>query len=115
MSLELHRSDHHGWVVVEPVGEIDVASAPMLREELIGLIGDERTRIVLDLTEVDFVDSTGLGVLVGALRRTRTAGGDLRLACTNARILKVLEITGLDSIFTVAGTVEDVVALAPAN
>lgn len=110
MPIDLTISDHDSWTVVSPVGEIDVAAAPSIRERLIELIADGHNHIVVDLTEVDFLDSTGLGVLVGGVRRTRSAGGDLRICCTNPRILKVFEITGLDEAFTVAPTVEDTIA-----
>ncbi len=113
--MELEISDQHvdGWAVVTASGEIDVAAAPSLREHLVELIGDGATKVVLDIEAVDFIDSTGLGVLVGAIRRARTAGGDLRLVCTNTRILKVFDVTGLDEVFTIGATVDDVIADAP--
>lgn len=103
-----------GWTVVAARGEIDVAAAPQLRERLVDLIEDGRTRLVVDLEDVDFVDSTGLGVLVGAVRRARSADGDVRLVCTNSRLLKVLDVTGLDEVFVIGDTVADAVA-APGN
>jgi anti-sigma B factor antagonist len=59
---------------------------------------------------VDFIDSTGLGVLVGAVRRARTTEGDVRLICTNPRILKVFEATGLHEVFTIGTTFDETVA-----
>ena len=110
MDLRLEVSERGGWSVLEVGGEIDVATAPRLREQLISLVNDERYRIVVDLDAVDFIDSTGLGVLIGALKRVRTHDGDLALVCSEARILKVFEITGLLSVFAVHPTVDEAVA-----
>jgi anti-sigma B factor antagonist len=96
MEVRTEVSDVAGWTVVSIYGELDVATAPSLREQLIGLVGDGSTKLVLDLEGVDFLDSTGLGVIVSALKRARTNGGDLRLVCTQARIRRLFEITGLD-------------------
>jgi anti-sigma B factor antagonist len=107
MELEISDSDVNGWTVVAASGEIDVATAPELREQLVTLIADGSTQVIMDLENVDFIDSTGLGVLVGAVRRARAADGDVRLVCTNSRILKIFGVTGLDEVFTVAGSIDD--------
>ena len=112
MELELSDTDIDGWVVLAASGEIDVAAAPALRERLVAAIAEGTIRLVLDLENVDFIDSTGLGVLVGAVRRARAADGDLRLVCTNQRILKVFDVTGLDEVFVIAPSVEDAVSAA---
>ena len=109
--MEIDRITTEGeWTVVAPTGEIDVASAPRVRERLVELITEGASNVIVQLEDIDFVDSTGLGVLVGALRRARTAGGDLRLVCTNSRILKVFDITGLHAVFLVADSVEHAIA-----
>jgi anti-sigma B factor antagonist len=100
-------SHQNGWAVVSVTGEVDVASAPRLREQLIGLVAEGDTKLVLDLDNVDFLDSTGLGVIVGALKRARTHGGDLRIACEQPRILKVFEITGLHLAMPILPTVAE--------
>jgi anti-sigma B factor antagonist len=87
--------------VIAVSGEIDVATAPQLRETLQGVISRGKTTIVLDLLGVTFLDSTALGVLVGALKRCRDAGGDLQVVVAESRILKIFEITGLTSVFTI--------------
>lgn len=110
MDLRLEVSDQGGWSVLEVGGEIDVATAPRLREQLIALVNDQRYQIVVDLEAVDFIDSTGLGVLIGALKRVRTHDGDLALVCTEPRILKVFEITGLLSVFAVHPSVDAAVS-----
>jgi anti-sigma B factor antagonist len=96
MQLRTQVREIAGWTVVDIYGELDVATTPELREVLVGLVGDGATRLILDLDGVDFIDSTGLGTIISALKRARTHGGDLRLVCTQARITRLFEITGLD-------------------
>ncbi len=91
--------------VVTVTGESDVATAPELRERLAAQEADRVLAIVVDLTGVSFIDSTALGVLVGAYRRQQDAGGYLRLVVTEPRILKVLEITDLSNVFPVFATI----------
>jgi anti-sigma B factor antagonist len=98
------------FTVLAVKGEIDVYSAPRLRERLVELVSEGRRQIIVDLEGVDFLDSTGLGVLVGGLKRSRTHGGDLSLVCTQSRILKVFEITGLTTVFSIAASVDEATA-----
>jgi anti-sigma B factor antagonist len=109
MDTSFDVAELDGWAVVTVTGEVDVASAPRLREQLIGLVSDGRIKLVLDLDSVDFLDSTGLGVVVGALKRARTHGGDLRIACSQPRILKVFEITGLHLAMPIAASVAEAI------
>jgi anti-sigma B factor antagonist len=85
-------------------GEIDLAVAPSLRQGLTELLDAGHSSIVVDLIEASFLDSIALGVLVGALEQCRAAGGDLHLLVTEPRILRVLEITGLLTTFSVHGS-----------
>ena len=112
MDLRLDVTERDGWAVLAVGGEVDVATAPRLREQLIGLVNQGSHRIVVDLTAVDFLDSTGLGVLVGALKRVRTHDGDLALVCDEPRILKVFEITGLTKVFAMYADVDQAVSAA---
>lgn len=112
MDLGLEVSEHDPWSVLAVHGEVDVATAPKLREKLIELVNAGTSYIVVDLSGVDFLDSTGLGVLVGALKRVRTLDGELLLVCREARILKVFEITGLTKVFTMHSTVGEAVSAA---
>lgn len=107
MDLEVSDLDVAGWTVVTAAGEIDVGTAPGLRDRLTELIRAGSSHLIIDLEHVDFIDSTGLGVLVGAIRRARSADGEVRLVCTNSRILKVFDATGLDEVFTIASSVVD--------
>jgi anti-sigma B factor antagonist len=104
-------TEEHGPVVVLSVrGEVDVATAPQLRERLVDLVASGHPQIVLDLSEVGFLDSTGLGVIVGCLKRARANDGDITLVCSHRPILKVLEITGLTAVFGLHDTVEEALA-----
>ncbi|MHB8671595.1 MAG: STAS domain-containing protein [Acidimicrobiales bacterium] len=105
LGLEV-EGDRNGWTVLAVRGEVDVYTAPRFRERLIELVGEGKHRIVVDLEGVDFLDSTGLGVLVGGLKRLRSHDGDLRLVCTQRRILKVFEITGLTKVFGIHDSVD---------
>lgn len=106
MDLRLDVSERDGRFVLRVGGEIDVATAPRLREQLIAMVNEQRYQLIVDLSDVDFIDSTGLGVLIGALKRVRSHDGDLQLICGDPRIVKVFEITGLDQIFVMHETVE---------
>jgi anti-sigma B factor antagonist len=96
MQLRTEVSEIAGWTVVSLYGELDVATTPGLREQIVELIADGARMLVLDLDGVDFIDSTGLGTIISILKRARTQGGDLRLVCTQSRITRLFEITGLD-------------------
>jgi len=98
------------FVVVAVRGEVDIATAPKLREKLVELASQGAHKVVVDLEGVDFLDSTGLGVLIGGMKRLRGLDGDLTLVCTQPRILKVFEITGLNRAFTIHETVDAAVA-----
>jgi anti-sigma B factor antagonist len=84
-----------------------------LREQIVSVVSDGAPRIVCDLDGVEFLDSTGLGVLVGALKRLRGVGGELILACGQERLLKIFRITGLDRVFTMFGSVDAATASGP--
>ena len=111
MELRTEVSEVKAWTVVTVHGEIDVATSPTLRERLIDLVNEGATRLVLDLEAVDFLDSTGLGTIVSLLKRVRTHGGDLRLVCTEARIRRLFEITGLDKAVPLHPSLDDAISL----
>ncbi len=91
-----------GSVVVAVSGEVDVATAPALREHFEAMAGaDDARSVVVDLTGVPFIDSTGLGVLIGVRKRCEDDGHPLSIVIVEPRILKVFEITGLTELFSI--------------
>ena len=99
LSLETRQENDH--TLIEVGGEIDVYTAPKLRECITELVDQGRRDLIIDLEKVEFMDSTGLGVLVGGLKRVRTHEGSLELVCTQERLLKIFRITGLAKVFTI--------------
>jgi anti-sigma B factor antagonist len=110
MDLDLNVRKDGDHSVLEVAGEIDVYTAPKLREQLIELVSDGSYHIVVDLEKVDFLDSTGLGVLVGGLKRVRNHDGSLQLVCTQEKILKIFRITGLTKVFPIHSSVDDAIS-----
>jgi len=90
--------------VVVLQGEVDLAAAPALREQIDSILASGQSTIVIDLLDATFLDSTALGVLVGGLEECRDAGGELHLIVVEPRILKVLQITGLADSFPIHST-----------
>jgi len=91
-------------------GEIDLYTAPEFKQQLLEVIGEGARHVIVDLTSTTFIDSTTLGVLVGGLRRLRSADGDLTIVCSDRNITKIFEITGLDKVFTIYPTREEAVS-----
>jgi len=96
--------------VVAVGGEIDVYTAPKLRDKITELVGAGVYDIVIDLEAVEFLDSTGLGVIVGGLKKVRAHDGSLRLVCTQDRLLKIFRITGLAKVFDIHQSADAAVA-----
>ena len=99
--------------VLKVTGEVDVYTAPMLRGQIQDLAAKGAVHVIVDLGEVDFLDSTGLGALVGGLKRLREAGGSLALVISAPRILRIFEITGLTKALAVQRSVEDAITADP--
>jgi anti-sigma B factor antagonist len=111
MDLMLNEySAAQGRTVVEVSGEIDVYTAPRLRETLVSLVEAGNYRLIVDMERVEFLDSTGLGVLVGGLKRVRAHDGGIDLVCTQGRILRIFRITGLSRVFSIFGSVDEALA-----
>lgn len=91
----------NGTVRVAVRGEIDIASSDELRSALLGLAEQGVRQVTVDLSNLDFIDSTGLGALIRVLKHYRAEGGDLKLAAPTKPVAKVLEITALDHLFEV--------------
>jgi anti-sigma B factor antagonist len=95
-------------MVVGLRGEVDLASAPQFRRSLHDLVDQGNTRIAMDLSDLEFMDSTGLGVLIGCLKRLKEADGTLVLTNLRPAVARVFEVTGLDRIFTIRTSLADV-------
>lgn len=104
LTLATHEVDERTIVAVG--GEIDVYSAPKLRDMITELVGAGVYDIVIDMEGVEFLDSTGLGVLVGGLKKVRAHDGSLQLVCNQDRLLKIFRITGLAKVFVIHDSVE---------
>lgn len=98
--------------IIELEGEVDVYTAPQLKQQMITLLEAGARELVVDLTKVDYLDSTALGVLIGGLKRMRERDGNMVLVCPSPRIRRVFEITGLDKIFEIFNTSDDAIATA---
>jgi anti-sigma B factor antagonist len=100
--------------LVKPAGEIDALTAPRLGSTLLGLADDGKTGVVVDLTRVTFIDSTGIGVILNALRALATRSGRLVVVCPTERMLRPFEVTGLTDRLSIVRSVEDALGSLPA-
>jgi anti-sigma B factor antagonist len=103
--LDIHIDLDAGCTVCRPVGELDAFTVSQFRQSLAELASTPR--LLIDLSGVPFVDSAGLGALIGGIRRVRELGGDVAVACPRPTLTRLLRTTGFDRIVTVAGTLED--------
>lgn len=101
------RTLDQGVPMIELEGEVDVYTAPQLKQQVIGVLESGAKELIVDLTKVDYLDSTALGVLIGGLKRMREVDGNMMLICPSPRIRRVFEITGLDKIFDIYDTQAD--------
>jgi anti-sigma B factor antagonist len=104
VDLAIETSAHGSWKFLTVTGEIDLYTAPKLRDALSDADGD--TDVAIDLRGVRFMDSMGLGVLIGARRRTVEGDGRFALVCTEGPVLRVLDVSGLTSVFEVVSAPE---------
>ena len=101
VDLTLSTREVDGTTIVAVGGEIDVYTAPKLRDKITQLVAEGVYNLVIDMESVEFLDSTGLGVLVGGLKKVRAHDGSLELICTQDRLLKIFRITGLAKVFVI--------------
>lgn len=113
--LEVHVEEKDGLTVCRPVGELDAFTVSQFRQVLAGITGP--TKLLIDMSGVPFVDSAGLGALIGGIRRARELGGDVAVCCDRPTLVRVLRTTGFDRIVTVAPTMDEAAAAlkAPAE
>ncbi len=105
--VEIEITGGETYRVLKPRGDLDVYTVGSLRDALGKMIEEETPKVVVDLDGVPFMDSSGLGALMGGVRRLREAGGDLAIACTREQHLKLFTITGFGEGVSIAPTVEE--------
>jgi anti-sigma B factor antagonist len=105
--IDIEIADADDYRILRPAGDLDVYTVGSLRDAIGDVIEQESPRIVVDLDSVPFMDSSGLGALMGGVRRLREAGGDLAIACTRGQHLKLFTITGFGEGVSIAPTVEE--------
>ena len=107
MDLEITSGSQGGAAVVTVAGEVDVYTAPALRERLVQAADSGCSELVVDMSAVEFIDSSGLGVLVSVLKRVAEAGGTMSIVSDREIVLKVFRITGLDRVFHIVPTLAE--------
>jgi len=113
MELDLRVQDHDDRAVVHVSGEIDLATCPQLRDVLTALVHRGVYQIVVDLQQVTFMDSSGIGVLISVYRRIREHGGSLRLFAPSAKVWRVLELTRVTTLLPICTTLEEAMPIEP--
>ena len=106
--LDIQVENDRGFTICRPVGELDAFTVSQFRQALAELASS--SRLLIDLSGVPFVDSAGLGALIGGIRRVRELGGDVAVACPRPTLTRLLRTTGFDRIVTVTATLEDAIA-----
>jgi anti-sigma B factor antagonist len=110
VDLTLATNEVEGATIIAVGGEIDVYTAPKLRDKITELVADGVYDLIVDMEAVEFLDSTGLGVLVGGLKKVRAHDGSLQLICTQDRLLKIFRITGLAKVFVIHDSADGALA-----
>lgn len=109
MDIKVETKDVKNGHIISVQGEIDVYTSPRVKETINELIEKENYNLIINLEEVRYIDSTGLGVLIGALKRVREHNGSINLICTNPQIKKIFNITGLVKIFGIFKSEEEAI------
>ena len=105
--VEIDITEGEDWQTLKPTGDLDVYTVGSLRDAIGQMIDQGTPKVVVDLDGVPFMDSSGLGALMGGVRRLRESGGDLAIACTREQHLKLFSITGFGEGVSIAPTVEE--------
>ncbi len=108
MQLRIDDTQEGPRTILAVSGEVDLATAPNLRQRVVQAIDDGARQVVVDLSDVGFMDSTGLGVLIGGLKRLRQRDGNLVVVSPSEPVAKILEVTGLMDVLGVVDSVDDV-------
>jgi anti-sigma B factor antagonist len=106
--LDIQLDEAESYTICRPVGELDAFTVSQFRQALAELASTPR--LLIDMSSVPFVDSAGLGALIGGIRRARELGGDVAVCCNRPTLTRLLRTTGFDRIVTVAETIEEAAA-----
>lgn len=106
--LQVEVRDQGSWRIVTASGQLDVATAPQFRQSLVKAQYGGETNVLVDLDAVEFMDSMGLGVLIGGLKRARSHDAQLVVVCSHPRLLRLFELTGLDRVLSIVADVRTV-------
>jgi len=109
MEISLESEVRDDWTVLSVKGEVDIYTSPTFRDELIRLIEQGGNQLVIDLLGVDFMDSTGLTVLIFGKKRINESDGDMKLVCGEGPVQKILTVTGLDKVFSIHPSVDEAI------
>jgi anti-sigma B factor antagonist len=101
LKVEIEVEEKEGFNVVTPVGELDVYTVPLFRKVVLKLEGDRKHDLILDLSRLTFIDSSGLGSLIEIYQKMHSAQGEIAYVIDNQRIIKVLKLVNLDKVFRV--------------
>ncbi|QBX55028.1 anti-sigma factor antagonist [Nocardioides seonyuensis] len=115
MDLNVETRFENGYAVVRPSGEIDLSTVEQFREVLRELIIRGHAHVLVDMDDIDFIDSLGFGVLVAARRKARAFNGSLGIVCSAERVLRLFKVTALDRVFTITASVSEQPALPGAE
>ncbi|SDZ13292.1 anti-sigma B factor antagonist [Evansella caseinilytica] len=101
MNLSVNVQEEQGTAVVYLAGEVDVYTAPALKETLLPLTEQSSTTVIVNLSDVTYIDSTGLGIFIGALKSSGKAGSKLKITGANVRVKRLFTITGLNEVLDI--------------
>jgi len=110
VDIDIEQRTEGAWEVLDVSGEVDLSTAPTLRARIERIVGDGARRLVVDLADVSFMDSSGLSVLVSGFKGMREAGGQMAVVCPNEAIAKIFSITGLDRVFSIHQSLHEAVS-----
>ncbi|MFC7372764.1 STAS domain-containing protein [Fictibacillus iocasae] len=106
MNLQINHHTNEHTHSLELAGEVDAYTAPKLKEVLVPLTEKEGQEIIIDLSQIEYMDSTGLGIFVGALKSTKANNGSLKLRGMTERVRRIFEITGLTEVMDIENEVK---------
>ena len=99
--MEIEVEEKEGYHIVTPIGELDIYTVPLFRKVVLKLEGDRRRDMILDLSRLTFLDSSGLGSLIEIFQKVRSVDGEIAYVVSNPRIIKIFRLVDLDKVFPI--------------